>query len=173
MGESIGIIIMSLVFGTIGSAILLRILYKHFRANLVFMVLSSIAVMVVSFAMPFNEEEWEWNWILAQGICLYILFIVNCAGFSFDKEDYIETHVTNIKENGDYDSESKLESRSLFWSVVGGSLAATIICIVINYMIFERKAIGLGVLGAIGLVWAIYVIITCEIKPRLSRRNYY
>ncbi|HBN12968.1 MAG TPA: hypothetical protein DD415_05065 [Clostridiales bacterium] len=171
IGGFIGIAITSVLV----IAVILKILSKYFVANLICMALAAIGVIVYSFAMPeVQDGKIDWNWVLPQFIFLFLFFVICCAGFAFEEEEYINTEGSG-KWSGDtfsYKEESKLESRSMFWSCLGGSFAAAAILIAINYTAFETNAIALGVIGCIALCFPAYFLISL-LLARKKHRNYY
>lgn len=167
------------IIGIIFIAILLKILSKHFMANLVFMGLAAIGIIVSSFAMPHisSGRNIDWNWVIAQGLFIFLFCTVSCADFAFEKEDYVSTtgRIDCDDDHANVNLKSKLETRSFFWSVIIGSFIASAVLLTLNYMIFETHAIALGIVGCIAL--AIVIIVIAKWKYREYRykhpKHYY
>lgn len=164
------------VAGVIVIAIILKILSTHFIANLVCLALAALGVIVSSFAMPeVKDNNLNWNWILPQFLFLFLFFVIACAGFAFEEEEYLETETTATSASGDkirVTEETKLKSRTFFWSCLGGSLAGAAILVFINYMAFETNAVALGVIGCIALCFPGYFLIKLLLSKR-KHKNYY
>ncbi|MDE7167544.1 MAG: hypothetical protein K2O28_01695 [Clostridia bacterium] len=173
----IGILIAVAVVGIILIAILLKILSKNLIVYLVFLILAAAGIIISSFAMPHIEKDLPWGWIIAQALCIFLFCVSFCAGFAFDSEEVAVTDGSG-EWNGnrfEYKSETKLESRSLFWSVLGGSLGVAAVLVFLNYVIFESHAIALGVIGCLAAGWAIIMLIKYIVIIHRSRhhRDYY
>lgn len=172
---SIAGIIAAAIVGLIIIAILLKILSKHYIAIMVFMFLSAIAIIVSSFAMPHlkSDQPLNWYWVIAQVLSIFLFCVISCAGIAFDREEY--EHTTEYYDNWDdtIHRTTKLESRSMFWSVLGSGLFVAVVLVTLNYVIFVRHAIALGVIGCLAAIFPLVVIIKHFIKKHRRNRDYY
>ncbi len=172
--DSLAPVIVIGIFGLIVIAILLKILSKHYLAIKICMCLSAVGIIVSSFCMPHTEktDPLRLEWILAQAIFIFFYIIISCAWFAFDDEDYWDTKSTGYDSDGNLHFETRLESRSLFWSVLGAGLFITAVLVGLNYGIIRTNAIGLGVVGCIAELVAIIGFISFFCKKR-KRKDYY
>ncbi len=172
-----GLLITVGIVGLILIAILLKVLSTHYIGILISVSLAAIGIIISSFAMPHvkHGSELDWSWLITQGLFIFLYCVMFCAGFAFDEEEYVETERTTTYEgNGKFKERetSKLETKSMFWSCLGGSLFISVVLVTLNYVIFEKHAIALGVVGCIALAFPLYLIIKHYLGKR-KRRNYY
>lgn len=161
------------IFGLIVIAILLKILSKHFLAIKIFMCLAAVGIIVSSFCMPrtAKSDPLRLEWVLAQALFIFLYCTISCAWFAFDDEDYWNT-TGEFGDDGKIHYESRLESRSLFWGVIGGSIFVTALLLGLNYGLFRTNAIGLGVVGCVAALVAVIGFISFFVKKR-GRKDYY
>ncbi|MDE7453872.1 MAG: hypothetical protein K2N22_05630 [Clostridia bacterium] len=173
----IGIIIAVAVIGIIVIAILLKILSRHFVAYLVFLSLAALGIMIASFAMPRVEDKLNWGWVISQALFIFLFCVSLCAGFAFDTDEIAVTDSTGYWDGDTFRGRSvtKLENRSLFWSVLGGGLFVAVLLTVLNYVIFKKHAIALGIVGCIAFLFAAIMLIRYIVLVHRARhrRDYY
>lgn len=174
LAESLVPIIGVGIFGLIVIAVLLKILSKHYLAIKIFMCLAAVGIIVSSFCMPHTKkgEPLQPGWILAQAIFIFLYCVISCAWFAFDEEEYLDTKSIGFDSEGNQHFETKLASRSLFWTVLGIGLFVTAVLLLLNYVIIGTNAIGLGVVGCIAELVAVIGFISFFVKKR-RRRDYY
>lgn len=165
------------IVGLIVVAILMKVLSEHFVGVMVSMILAAIGIIIASFAMPHVErgEELNYNWLTVQGLFIFLYCAMSCAGFAFDEEEYVETEGQTVFSDNKAESHytSKLKSKTLFWSCLGGSIAAGAILVTLNYMIFDTHAIALGVIGCIALAMPAYFLLKYFLNTHKRKKRHY
>lgn len=165
------------IVALIAITILLKICSKHYMLNLILLIAAGVGIMVSSFAMPKQPEfNWNLNWMVPQAICVFLYIVMLSADIAFDTEEYVNTTVTEHWD-GSVTASSKLENRSLFWGTIGGGLVITAVLVLLNYMIFPKNAVGLGVVGCLATGWSLIQLIVYLVSYFRARRrrnnNYY
>ena len=162
MGELLGTAIAIGLGGCLAVFILLKICSTRPVLNTILVLCACIGLMITSFAMPVKEVygrvQFNWLWVVGQAVCLFLVFVLTSAEFAFTEEDYVQTDAY-WDYAGKYHETSKLATKSMFWTVLGTSLGASIVLTAINYAIFD-SGIGLGILGAI--VTSVVIFITVK-----------
>ncbi len=169
-----GVIIAVAVVGLILITILLKICSKFFTLNLILLVAAGVGLIVSSFSMPEFKNGIDWNWAIPQALFIFLYVVMLSASIAFDKEDYVSTTVTEHYD-GSVTASSRLESRSLFWGVIGTGLGTAALLVFLNYIIFETHAIALGVIGCLATAWAAFYLIKYTVLRFRAKhgRSYY
>lgn len=171
-------LIIGAIVGVIAIAIILKILSKHFVAILVTDSIAAVGIIVSSFAMPRAEsvETLKWGWVIAQGLFIFLFCVIFCAGFAFDEEEYekkTRTTTPNLIFGGYTEEETTtMETRSVFWTVLGVCLGIAVGLVFFNYLFFHTHAIALGVVGCLALCLTVILLIKLLLARR-RRRHYY
>lgn len=165
--DVLGPVIFVGLIGLLAVFILLKICSTRPILNTVFILAACVSLIVTSFAMPIKNKggvaEYDWYWVLGQAVCMFLMFVLFSAEMAFDTET-VEVATARETWGGGVEVTSRLEERSMFWGVLGGSLGATAVLVTLNYMIFD-SAIGLGIFGSCVTAFIVFV----EIKHWLGR----
>lgn len=162
MEGTLGAIIAIGAGGILAVFILLKICSTRPVLNTVLVIAAGVGLMITAFAMPvektYGQAHFDFEWVVGQAVCLFLVFVLTCAEFAFEEEEYIETKGHIDYNSGNYSETSKLATKSMFWGVLGTSLGATVVLVAINYAIFD-SGIGLGILGAIITAFITFVTV--------------
>ena len=140
-------------------AVLLKLCAKFIYMQLGLELLSAIGIVVSSFAMPeASNGELNWDWVIAQCICIFAFVVFLWAGIAVEKEYYVERRARATWDD-DIVVTDTLKSKGGFWGTLGGGLVAAVVLPLLNYELFGNNAIALGVVGCIATLWAVIWII--------------
>lgn len=168
--DIIGILIGIGIVGIIVIAILLKICSKSEIFTFICMCASAIGLIVSSFIMPEKKgyaDDTQTVYGLIQALCIFLFYVTSYADIVFDREEYVSSRGYE-DSRGNIHVESRLETRSFFWSTLGIGAVIAAILTAICHGVFPAPGIALGIIGCLALAWTVFRFI----KERIIRYRY-